>query len=90
VRCLERLDAELLAPLRDAVGALSGRLAVCPDHGTDPHTGRHDPAPVPAVAWGEGVAQQGPAVLSERAARISPVSAPDELLGLRAVAEAVA
>jgi 2,3-bisphosphoglycerate-independent phosphoglycerate mutase len=79
-RCLERLDAELLEPLREAVAALQGRLAVCPDHGTDPHTGRHDPAPVPGVVWGEGVIGEGPDVLSERAVQGSPVRPPDELI----------
>jgi 2,3-bisphosphoglycerate-independent phosphoglycerate mutase len=87
VGCLERLDAELLAPLRDAVSALEGRLAVCPDHGTDPHTGRHDPAPVPGVAWGEGVICEGPDVLSERAVQAGPVRAPDELLPAPGVLE---
>ena len=80
VRCLERVDAELLEPLREAVAALGGRLAVCPDHGTDPHTGRHDPAPVPGVVWGEGVICEGPAGLSERAVQSIPVRAPDELV----------
>lgn len=63
---LERIDAELVGPLSRAVAELGGRLAVCPDHGTDPLTGRHDPAPVPAVVWGRGVAAEGPARLSER------------------------
>ncbi len=55
IRALERIDAELLVPLADAVQAAGGRLAVCPDHGTDPLTGRHDDAPVPAVRWGAGI-----------------------------------
>jgi 2,3-bisphosphoglycerate-independent phosphoglycerate mutase len=80
VGALGRLDRELLAPLRDAVAALGGRLAVCPDHGTDPVSGRHDPAPVPAVVWGDGVEREGPAELSERAARSARVIAPEELL----------
>jgi 2,3-bisphosphoglycerate-independent phosphoglycerate mutase len=54
VCALERMDAELLAPLRSVVGVHGGRLAVCPDHGTDPATGAHDATPVPAVVWGEG------------------------------------
>jgi 2,3-bisphosphoglycerate-independent phosphoglycerate mutase len=77
---LARLDQELLAPLRDAVAALGGRLAVCPDHGTDPVSGRHDPAPVPAVVWGEGIERQGPTELSERSACGARVIAPEELL----------
>jgi 2,3-bisphosphoglycerate-independent phosphoglycerate mutase len=81
IGALERLDRELLVPLRDAVAALGGRLAVCPDHGTDPVSGRHDPAPVPAVVWGDGIRCKGPARLSERSARDAPVIAPEELLG---------
>jgi 2,3-bisphosphoglycerate-independent phosphoglycerate mutase len=80
VRCLERVDSELLEPLREAVAALGGRLAVCPDHGTDPHSGRHDPAPVPGVVWGDGVICDGPDALSERAVQRTPVRLPDELL----------
>jgi 2,3-bisphosphoglycerate-independent phosphoglycerate mutase len=80
IEALQRLDAELLAPLRDAVAALGGRLAVCPDHGTDPVSGRHDPAPVPAVVWGDGVERAGPTELSERSARDAPVIAPEELM----------
>jgi 2,3-bisphosphoglycerate-independent phosphoglycerate mutase len=80
VGALERFDRELLAPLRDALAALGGRLAVCPDHGTDPISGRHDRAPVPAVVWGEGVRRSGPSVLSERAALRAPVIEPRELL----------
>jgi hypothetical protein len=26
-------------------------LQVCPDHGCDPGTGRHDDAPVPCLRW---------------------------------------
>jgi 2,3-bisphosphoglycerate-independent phosphoglycerate mutase len=86
VAALERVDRELLAPLRDAVAALGGRLAVCPDHGTDPITGRHDPAPVPAVVWGEGVAPQGPPIATERAAGRAAAIAACELLPAEAVA----
>ena len=84
IAALERLDAEVLGPLREAVGALGGRLAVCPDHGTDPRSGRHDPAPVPALLWGEGVAPDGPAALSERAVQGSPVLSPLALLPIKA------
>ncbi len=80
IAAIGRLDAELLAPLREVVAALGGRLAVCPDHGTDPISGRHDPAPVPAVVWGDGVEREGPTELSERSARDARVIAPDELL----------
>jgi 2,3-bisphosphoglycerate-independent phosphoglycerate mutase len=82
VVALERLDAELLAPLREAVAAVGGRLAVCPDHGTDPATGRHDRAPVPAVVWGSGVEACGPSVVGERAVASAPVIAAGDLLGV--------
>jgi 2,3-bisphosphoglycerate-independent phosphoglycerate mutase len=80
IAALERLDAELLAPLREAVAAAGGRLAVCPDHGTDPATGRHDRAPVPAVVWGNGVDASGPPVLGERAVAGASVVAASDML----------
>jgi 2,3-bisphosphoglycerate-independent phosphoglycerate mutase len=86
VGALERVDGELLAPLRDAVGTLGGRLAVCPDHGTDPGSGRHDPAPVPAVVWGENVRGEGPSTVSERAASGTAVIEAQELLASNLVA----
>jgi 2,3-bisphosphoglycerate-independent phosphoglycerate mutase len=76
VAALERIDAELLAPLREVVAVHGGRLAVCPDHGTDPRTGAHSAQPVPAVLWGDGVA----------AGRRPGVFTPDVLLGGAAVA----
>jgi 2,3-bisphosphoglycerate-independent phosphoglycerate mutase len=79
---LERFDAELLDPLREAVWHAGGRLAVCPDHGTDPATGLHDAAPVPAVLWGADVEPNGAATLSERAAASAPLIAADRLLAL--------
>ncbi len=84
ISALERMDAELLAPLRDAIHAAGGRLAVCPDHGTDPVTGLHDGAPVPAVLWGAGVVPRGPRKLSERAAAGAPVLAAEDLLPVAA------
>ena len=86
VGALERLDAELLGLLGEAVAAAGGRLIVCPDHGTDPATGRHDPAPVPAVVWGGRVEPIGPVVLGERAVAGGPVFDPAELLPVPAVA----
>jgi 2,3-bisphosphoglycerate-independent phosphoglycerate mutase len=85
VAALERMDAELLAPLRDAVRRAAGRLTVCPDHGTDPATGRHDAAPVPAVVWGEGIAAEGPGAMTERAAATARLVAGDALLPSPAV-----
>jgi len=52
---LERLDAELLGPLAERLGEGGDRLVVCPDHGTDPHTGEHDASPVDAVRWWRGI-----------------------------------
>lgn len=51
VAVLERADREVVAPLADAVRRHGGTLRVCPDHGCDPATGRHDGAPVPCVDW---------------------------------------
>jgi 2,3-bisphosphoglycerate-independent phosphoglycerate mutase len=55
IEAIERIDAELLAPLADHINHTGGRLTICPDHGTDPCTGRHDAAPVQSVRWGDGV-----------------------------------
>jgi 2,3-bisphosphoglycerate-independent phosphoglycerate mutase len=80
IEALERIDAELLGPLRDLVAERGGRLAVCPDHGTDPDSGRHDGAPVPAVVWGAGVSCSGPDAVHERAVRAADLVEPAELL----------
>lgn len=48
---LTRADEELLAPIAGAIHTHGGVLEVTPDHGTDPRTGKHDAAPVPAVRW---------------------------------------
>ena len=79
VRAIESIDARLLAPLRDLVGELGGRLAVCPDHGTDPATGAHDGAPVPAIVWPGGRDAGSRHGFSERAARAAPLLSPAEL-----------
>lgn len=78
IAALERIDGELLRPLRDALAAVGGRLAVCPDHGTDPATGRHRAAPVPALVWGAG--EGGPDRLTERAVADEAVLAAEDLL----------
>jgi 2,3-bisphosphoglycerate-independent phosphoglycerate mutase len=80
VDALQRMDAELLAPLRDAVAAAGGRLAVCPDHGTDAQTGRHTAAPVPALVWGADVERRGPARMTEIAVAGAPAVAAAALL----------
>jgi 2,3-bisphosphoglycerate-independent phosphoglycerate mutase len=79
VTALERLDAELLAPLRDVVAAQRGRLAVCPDHGTDAVSGTHDASPVPAVLWGAGVDPCGPDRMQEHPVAGAEVVEPDAL-----------
>jgi 2,3-bisphosphoglycerate-independent phosphoglycerate mutase len=83
VAVLERLDRELLAPLRDVVRAARGRLAVCPDHGTDPADGRHHGEPVPGLVWGAGVEPGGGPRLTERHAARAPVIDAAALLGLQ-------
>jgi 2,3-bisphosphoglycerate-independent phosphoglycerate mutase len=58
VAAIEAADAQLLGPLASALrarceqpGAGAATLQVCPDHGCDPATGRHDDAPVPCLRW---------------------------------------
>jgi 2,3-bisphosphoglycerate-independent phosphoglycerate mutase len=51
VAAIERIDAELIEPIAEAVGRAGGSLAVCPDHGCDPSTGEHDDHPVPCLRW---------------------------------------
>lgn len=51
VASIEAADALLLAPLAEALRACGGTLRVCPDHGCDPATGKHDHTPVPCVDW---------------------------------------
>lgn len=79
VAALERIDAELVGPLVDAIARARGTLRVCPDHGCDPATGAHDGAPVPALDWpGDG---RGPGDrLTERAVAGLPVREPEGVL----------
>lgn len=51
VTMLERIDAELIAPLAAGVEAAGASLMVTADHGCDPRTGRHDGSPVPCLQW---------------------------------------
>jgi 2,3-bisphosphoglycerate-independent phosphoglycerate mutase len=58
VAAIEAADGLLLKPLVDALrsrrarlGAGAATLRVCPDHGCDPASGRHDDAPVPCLRW---------------------------------------
>jgi 2,3-bisphosphoglycerate-independent phosphoglycerate mutase len=78
VAALEAVDGHVLAPLWEAVARRGGRLAVCPDHGTDPQTGAHDARPVPAVCAGAGVSPDcdASARMTERDALDRPVMPP--------------
>jgi 2,3-bisphosphoglycerate-independent phosphoglycerate mutase len=67
---LERVDAQLVAPLAHVAAAAGGTLRVCPDHGCDPATGEHDSAPVPVLDW-PGPGPHGR--LTERAVATLPV-----------------
>jgi 2,3-bisphosphoglycerate-independent phosphoglycerate mutase len=60
-----------------------GRLAVCPDHGTDPADGRHHGEPVPGLLWGAGVEPDGGPRLTERHAADAPVIDASALLGVQ-------
>lgn len=71
----QRMDRDLLAPLAALVLDLGATLAVCPDHGTDPRTGRHLTDPVPAVVWGPSIRKSGPNVVTEESVARSPVVA---------------
>ena len=51
VAFLERVDGELIGPLAAVVADAHGTLRICPDHGCDPATGRHDADPVLHVSW---------------------------------------
>jgi 2,3-bisphosphoglycerate-independent phosphoglycerate mutase len=64
---IEDADARILAPLRRAAEEAGATLAVTSDHGTCPHTGRHDGEPVPLVVAGPDVPAGGPRRLTERA-----------------------
>ncbi len=73
VASIEATDALLLAPLADALRARGGGLRVCPDHGCDPATGRHDDAPVPCLDWPTAHASGGR--LTERTVAAQPMFA---------------
>jgi 2,3-bisphosphoglycerate-independent phosphoglycerate mutase len=71
---IERVDDELLPELVELVRDCGGVLHVCPDHGCDPHTGRHDSAPVPSLQWTADQAER-PVIarLTERAVAALPL-----------------
>jgi 2,3-bisphosphoglycerate-independent phosphoglycerate mutase len=76
VAFLERADRELVGPLAVAAERAGGTLRVCPDHGCDAATGRHDASPVPRVTWSPGgaAAADGSRRFTERAVAALPVT----------------
>jgi 2,3-bisphosphoglycerate-independent phosphoglycerate mutase len=73
ISAIERVDGELLPGLVEAVRSSGGTLRVCPDHGCDPRTGDHDPAPVPALRWSPARILRSPtARLTERSVASLP------------------
>lgn len=66
VAALDAVDNFILRPLWAAARTRNLRIVVCPDHGTDPRTGRHLNIPVPRVEWHPGIASSGPRRLVER------------------------
>jgi 2,3-bisphosphoglycerate-independent phosphoglycerate mutase len=88
VAALEAIDLHLIGPLAAVARGAGGRIAVCPDHGADPLTGRHDAAPVPAVVAGNDVACSGPGRLTERGVAALPALPPGALRANRLEAAA--
>ncbi|MGI8846336.1 MAG: hypothetical protein ACR2HC_09235, partial [Thermoleophilaceae bacterium] len=72
---LERVDAELVAPLTAASRRDGRAIAVTSDHSTSSETGCHGAEPVPIVVGGPGVGRSGPARLTERAVAAEPILA---------------
>lgn len=59
VEALERIDAEIVGPLRRAIAAAGGRILVSPDHATLIRTRAHDRAWVPWAMAGAGLSGSG-------------------------------
>ena len=60
VEALERIDSEIVGPLRRALaGYEAGRILVSPDHATLLRTRAHDRAPVPWAMAGTGLSGSG-------------------------------
>jgi 2,3-bisphosphoglycerate-independent phosphoglycerate mutase len=66
VRAIEKIDAEVIAPLR---ARRDLRLLVMPDHPTPIESRTHDPEPVPFLLSGQGFAANGAGRLTESDAR---------------------
>ncbi len=59
VEALERIDREIVGPLRRAIDAQGGRILVSPDHATLVRTKAHDRAWVPWAMAGAGLTGSG-------------------------------
>ena len=59
IEALEQIDGLVLGPLSTTAAALGAVLEICPDHGTDPDSGRHVGGRMPRVRVGAGVAPSG-------------------------------
>ena len=59
VEALERIDREIVGPLRRAIDAEGGRILVSPDHATLVRTKAHDRAWVPWAMAGVGLTGSG-------------------------------
>lgn len=55
VRAIERIDADIIAPLRAYAASHDLRIWALPDHPTSLLTKRHGREPVPFALWGAGV-----------------------------------
>jgi 2,3-bisphosphoglycerate-independent phosphoglycerate mutase len=95
VAAIEAADEQLLAPLANALRARRAELGdgaatlqVCPDHGCDPATGRHDDAPVPCLRWPFARVDDAPAPNDDRPFERAPgTRGQRERLTERAVAD---
>ena len=59
VEALERIDRDIVAPLREAISSYGGRILVSPDHATLVRTRAHDRAWVPWAMAGADLAGSG-------------------------------
>jgi 2,3-bisphosphoglycerate-independent phosphoglycerate mutase len=73
VEALERIDAEIVGPLRRAIDARGGRILVSPDHATLIRTKAHDRAWVPWAMAGVGLAGLGPGQAYDEASALASV-----------------
>jgi 2,3-bisphosphoglycerate-independent phosphoglycerate mutase len=72
VEALERMDAEIVGPMRKALKSQGDyRILISPDHSTLVRTRAHDRAPVPWAIAGTGVEASGAAGYDEESARAS-------------------